>query len=44
MAISKIPPTSGQQADPRFAEITNAPEFCKADVDEDGVYGVFVLH
>lgn len=43
MAISEIP-SSGQQADPRLAEIISAPEFCKAEADEDGVYGVFVLH
>ncbi|ELW67917.1 Kinesin-like protein KIF23 [Tupaia chinensis] len=37
--------SSKQQVDPEFAVIINIQEFCKAEeIDEDGVYGVFVSY
>ncbi|KAK1339183.1 hypothetical protein QTO34_019859 [Cnephaeus nilssonii] len=37
-------PSSKRQIDPEFADMINVQEFCKAEVDEDSVYGVFVSY
>lgn len=40
MPISEMP-SSKQQADPKFVDMINVQEFCKAETDEDNIYSVF---